>query len=227
MNILVNCGKHGKFYFDEITGLVVNHEHLAESFGYPPISVILSDLQGTYNEYDIDDVSYLNNQGHLHHRKPKFIDTNIKCNSIVRGIGIIFTFNPYTGIVNTVDKSSDGGPVPIRVDLLSLQQRTLEMDIPIALINGILPEYEIEDVAYWYTMECYHPVRQRDVYSATKYLIQTNWWRTGGRQLLCKIGWHHWVWPLQDGDILVLGSNIPDHATCKYCNKRYKERRKI
>lgn len=147
MNILVKCGKYGEFYFDEETGLVISHEYLHDSFGYPPISVILSDLDGHHMEYDIDNITYLNNQGHSHHCKIKAFKEGVS-NSIVRGLGIEFTFNPYSGAVIGITKTSEYGPTPTKVDIRSLQRRTLEMDIPIALINGLLPEYELKDVAY-------------------------------------------------------------------------------
>lgn len=239
MNILVKCGEHGEFYFDGETGLVVSCENLLPSFGHLPISVVLSDLQmfteevqinrpkvdGLYIEYDIDDISYLNDQGHLHKCKPSFVDNPTSVATVI-GLGIQFTFNMFTGEVLNIIKNTEYGPNPIRVDIPALQRHTIEMDIPIALINGLLPTYDVKDVAYWYSMECYHSVRQHDVYHAIKYLIHTKWWNTGGRQLLCKIGWHQWSWDLDKGSILILGAGIPDHAHCKHCNKRYIERRK-
>lgn len=42
------------------------------------------------------------------------------------------------------------------------------------------------------------------------------------RKLLCWIGWHEFVWKLEDGESIILDSPPPDHAKCKHCGTRYK-----
>ena len=40
----------------------------------------------------------------------------------------------------------------------------------------------------------------------------------------CFFGWHNWTWKFNEGDVIVLNSNPPDHAKCSRCGKVYNEK---